>query len=161
MRVEIDEAALEAEEVVEPVLDRAEGGLPSQVPFPDQRRCISRVLHELRERAAGHGEAALVICGPLHAQRVFETHALLVTTGDQAGARRCARGRVGVEIREADTVAREPIEIRRSDVGGTIDAEVAVPRVIRHDVNDVRSRLRLGDGATENGNDQHQNTGEL
>src|SRR3954471_22362429 len=64
--------------------------------------------------------------------------------GEERGARRTAAGRV-VELREADALGCELVDVRRRDFTA-VALEVGVAHVVDEDDDNVRSFLRFGAG---------------
>ena len=71
----------------------------------------------------------------------FVAEALLVTTGQVAGARGAA-DRIGdIAIAAADAGGRETIEVRSRDVAGALEADVVVAEIVGDDEEDVGPRI--------------------
>ena len=134
----IDEPAQESEEVVEPVRVGLELRAIAEMPLAHQGRRVSGVLQELRQRLAGGWQSASA--GGRRGQRRLEARALIVAPGHQHRAGRRARRR-GVEVGEPDAVGRQPVDVRRPDVGSAVTSVVAVPDIVHDDEDDVRLLL--------------------
>ena len=83
-------AALEPEEVVEPVRVRAELRLVAEVPLADEAGGVAVVLEQLRQRTAGRGQADSLPGAPAFLSGSLERDALLIAAADQRRARRRA-----------------------------------------------------------------------
>ena len=66
-----------------------------------------------------------------------------MSTGQHAPPRRTADRGGGIEPIQHETVRRQPIEMRRGEVGVTLIAGVAPPEVVSHYEHDVGSRDAL------------------
>ena len=137
--VEIDEAAQEAEKVVESVRVRAELWFVAQVPLPDESRSVAVVLQQLGQRVARRGKS-LFERGPHAAERPLEPYALLVSSGDEGGTSWRAKGS-RIEVRQLYAILREAIDVWRPDIRGSIAADVAVADIVRNNQNDIRPPL--------------------
>ena len=155
--VVVDEIGVEliglaGEEAVEPVkaaLQRPVGEGPgggallggTEVPLADRERGVVLVAQHLRHRRgvladrAAHVWVARVEVGDrAHPDRV------MVAAGQQRGScRRAQRGHV--EVREAQPVGRQPVDVRRFD-RRSVAVEVRESEVVEEDDHDVRSVLR-------------------
>ena len=140
--VVVDVSALESEEVLEPVCARTELRLPSEMPFADEPRGVSPVLEELRQGTSRGLETAYEVRRP-GAERRLELEALLVAACDEARAGRGAGRAVRVEVGETHSLADEPVDVRRAEVGAAVAREVAVAHVVGHDEDDVGPARRL------------------
>src|SRR5438874_8854992 len=119
MRVVIDGAAKEAEELVEAVLERTELGLDSEMPFADEARAVAVVLEQSRQGCAGRPEPARRI-GLDRAKRPLDSVTLLILSSDEAYARRRTIGGVGVCVGEFDSLSRQSIEVRSRCVSHSV-----------------------------------------
>src|SRR5262245_2443757 len=143
VRVEVDVAGEKAVEVVEAMRVRSELGLEAKVPLADEARRVARVFHELWKRASGRYEAFLEWRTDGR-EGALEADALLVSPGDQRGARRRALRR-RVEVGETDPFTREAIDVGCLHIARAIGAEVAVADVVGDDGDAVRpTGRRLG-----------------
>src|SRR5262249_40372814 len=110
LRVVIDVARQQADELVEAV--RVGGVLlaVAQVPLAKDRRAIAGVLEQFRQGRLGLRQTGLLLAGvdgPLQAD------ALLPTAGHQRRPRRRADGAVGVEVRQPRALFRQLVDVRR------------------------------------------------
>ena len=137
--VEIDEAAQEAEKVVESVCVRTELRFVAQVPLPDESRAVAVVLQQPGQRMTRRGKS-LFECGPHAAERALEPYALLVSSGDEGGTSWRAQGS-RIEVRQPHAILRKAIDVGRPDVRGAIAADVAVADIVRNNQNDIRPPL--------------------
>ena len=132
----------EAVEVVEPVAFRLPFGAHlAKAPLADERGGVAGLLQH-----AGHGHVARrqrlcrVVARAGIAAHAGVTH---VPAGHEHAARRRADSRPGVELREADPLGRQPIEVRRLDDPLPVRTEIAVAEVVGQDEDDVRPRRGL------------------
>src|SRR5262245_57255117 len=110
----VDQAALEAEEVVEPVGVGAELFLVPEMPLANQRSTVAIVLQQLRQRASGRGQTLLAGGTARRAERHLDAESLLIAAADERGAgRRTVRRHV--EVGQPRTVLRQAVDIRRLD----------------------------------------------
>ncbi len=131
-------------------------GVP-EMPLADQRGRIAAILEQLRQGMTRRSQTLVAGARGVR-QRRFDPVALLIAAGDEA----CTRGRTGdavrVEVREPETLAREPVEVRRPDVRCAVAAKIGPTHVIRDDEHDVglrrTSRLRWADGWPSAANSQ-------
>ena len=132
----------ESEELIEAVGERAEIPSESEVPFADQSRRIAVVLQQGGQRCSRHGKSDCGI-GERVGERALDAEPLRVPATDQRRARGAADLTIGVGVGQPNALAREPIAVRRPDIGCAIAGEVSVAHVVHHDENDVRLRNRL------------------
>ena len=105
--VVIDVATQEAEEVLEAVCLRTDLRRAAQVPLADQPGGVTVLLQRLRQRSAGHLQAA----GAVAAQGSFDYIALLVTPADETCPRRAAQDAVGVEVGQPDAGLADAVDV--------------------------------------------------
>src|SRR5690242_12588702 len=104
MRVVVDCAAHESEELVESLHIGSKLRLESQMPFADQTSRIPVFLEKSGECRPSDGQSARRIAR-YRAQRPLDLIALLVLPHDESRSRRRAVRRVRVSIGETDTLA--------------------------------------------------------
>src|SRR5262249_36699415 len=80
---------------------------------------------------------------PARPGRPSDAAALVVPPADEGGARWRAVRSVGVRVGQADTLARQAIEMWRLRVGHAVAADIAISQVIHDDEHDVRLATRL------------------
>ena len=79
------------------------------------------------------------------ADRALETaDAWRVATGKEGGAAGGALGGVGVELGEADAIARQGVDRGCAEVGGVVTGEVGVAEVVGEDEEDVGAFVGRG-----------------
>ena len=136
--VVVDEPALEAEEVIEPMAIGTELRLVAQVPLADEPGAVAVVLQQLRQCAAC-GAQPLVGRPTCGTKRILDPVSLLIAAADEHGARRRTIRR-GVEVGQPRAGLGEAVDARRLDVRGAVAADVAVAHVVSDDENHVRTR---------------------
>ena len=113
-----------------------EGGpLPTQVPFAYTRGAVTLPAKQLRRgEASGLDQGRIV--RPQDA--VFQRSAPAVAAGQQGVAARRAHARRGVGVGETHAALGEHVQVGRRDLRiGVVAPHVAVPHVVREDVDDV------------------------
>ena len=95
-----------------PRRSRQELDRPAEVPLAHHAGRVALLLHHLRERQLALVEAELE--PRLH--RPLDADAIGITPGQEGRARRRADRLRDVEIREADALAREPVEVGRREI---------------------------------------------
>ena len=123
-------------ETVEALRERAERRVPPEVPFADARRRIAAPAQQFRTGNLGGGEA-VVFGGKQH---VRQSGACGQPAREQSRARRAAKRRCRIRIREAQALARHLVEARGGDRGRAVAPEIAVAEVVGEDNDDVRIR---------------------
>jgi hypothetical protein len=136
--VVVDEPALEAEEVIEPVTVGTELRLVAQVPLANESRAITVVLQQLWKGAARRSQP-LVLRGARGAERILNAISLLVAAADEHRPRRRAVRR-GVEVGQPHPVLREAVDVGRLDVWRPIAADVPIADVVSDDEDHVWPR---------------------
>jgi hypothetical protein len=129
VRVVVDVAGLEAEEIIVAMLARRLVFSQAKVPFADERRGVTSLLKQQRQRMIRGGQpgAPSWIGGW---QGYFDAVALLVSARNEAGACRRADGSIAVEIGEAPPCfARRSAQ--RADVRCAM-AEIAIANIVSH-----------------------------
>ena len=122
-----------------PVLERTRRGALvawGEVPLADREGGVALVAQDLGERAGLVGDAGRV-AGEVHRQvgQHADADAVVVATGEQAGARRRAhRGRV--EVGEAHPPVGQLVDRRGGDVGA-VAAQLCEADVVEHDHHHV------------------------
>jgi len=150
--VVIDQAALESEEVVEPMGVGAELRLVAQMPLADETGAIAVVLEQLRQGAASRRQP-LILSHACGAERVLDPRSLLIAAADQHRSRRRAV-RCGVEVGQPGAILRKAVDVGRLDVRRPIAANVTIADVVGDDQDHVRTRgLGLRGGGRGTGKD--------
>ena len=105
------------------------------MPFADKRRAIAQAAQERRQGRVIGWEPDVS-----HSDRFLETYrqAILVTTGNEAGA--CCRTdrRVRISLHEAEPIRGKAIYGRCLVVSPTIAGEIGIAHVVGHDEQNVR-----------------------
>ena len=136
----------EAEVLIEAVMHREEARMMAEVPLARHPGRVALLLQHLGERGLPVRDAV----PGLRAERPVDADAV----GIAAGQERRPRGRADrlgdVEVGEPPPLAREPVEVRRGEPGGTIAADVGISQVVGEDDDDVRRpRCRVERGRRE------------
>ena len=144
----------EAEVVVEAVARREKRRQVPEVPLAVDRGRVAAALQHLGERRLAFGDADL----RSGEERSQDADAVRVGAGEQRRARGRADGLRDVEVGEAHALGGQPVDVRRSDARRAVDADVAVPEVVRVDEDDVRRarRVRLGAGSRRDSHEGSQ-----
>ena len=121
-----------------PLADHA-GGVPGLLQ--DRRQCRPPCFDDERG-VAGQNP------GPLLAKGIFAGHQRVTRR------RACRRGRV--PIGKAQSLARQPIDVRRLHCRRTIRRDVAVTEIVHVDEDDVRTRLGKRDRRKHRQQDQKE-----
>ena len=69
-----------------------------------------------------------------------------IAAGQQPGARRAANIAAGIEIRQANAIAGQPVDVGRFDQPGAKRADIAVSEVIRKNQDNIRRRRNRRNG---------------
>ena len=126
-----DAAAAVDQDLLESAILRPEGVVVAEVPFAEDARAVAPRREDIRHRH-------LVAAEQRPAQdRVPDARAVAVAPGHQRGPRRRA-GRAHVEIRQADALAMQRVDVRRAEDRIAVAAQVAVALVVGDHQNDVR-----------------------
>jgi hypothetical protein len=129
--------AEEAEVIIEPALMRSQTFFEADVPFADHARGIACGLQLLRQRR-NLARQAEVVRGILFRPRVrFKAEAMLIHPAHQPRPRRRAHAMRRVAIREAHTILRDAVDVRRRDVLAAVHADVRIAEVIGEEDDDV------------------------
>jgi len=136
----------DAEELVETVSGWA--GIPGDDRDATCRRWPSRSPGSCTVRSAAFSRGLMPtllvwLSAPVRLTR------LGVTAGQERRPRRRCRPAARRRSRESQTVASQPVDVRRLNVGRPVAAEVAVALVIGKDEDDVRRRARPQKRTTE------------
>src|SRR5262249_53338578 len=77
------------------------------------------------------------------AERLLEAEAqsILIAARDEGSPGRGADGGIRVALKEPHAFVRDPIDVRRFEIPPAVAADVGVPEIVRHDVDDVRWRV--------------------
>lgn len=145
--------ALRAKEFVEAVLEGEGGMVMAQMPLAKDCGGVAPFAQNFGQQFFIGVDAV----GCIGADDGGDADALRITTGEQRGARRGADRRRDVEIGEAHSLARQPVEMGRLKAFGSLSADVGVSLVVGEDDDNVgrsvpgRSRgafgaVRAGDG---------------
>ena len=131
-RLDVDRAALHAEELVEATVEGVLAVAPAQLPLADGAGRVAGGAHDL-------GQGRLVrVQAVVPARRVeFVALPLRVASRHQAGTGRAADGRGDVAGLEPDAAAGEFVDVRGVDDLAAVDADVAVAEVVGQDEDDV------------------------
>jgi len=135
----IEAAGGRVERALEAARPRCDAVVLAHVPLAAHDREVARRPQHLGDGHAATVEAALVARLALVLGHVADARLVRVETGQQRGARRAAARGV-IELREAQAVRRERVEIRRRNLAA-VAAEVGEAHVIHEDDDDVRPRL--------------------
>jgi hypothetical protein len=134
VREVIHAAAVNAEELVEPVAVGRELRHEAEVPLADERGAIPGALEQGRERRMARREAELGRSAfrraPSHRPLELRPEALRVPTGHERDAGRRARRRGGVRVREANARGDQSVDVWRLIVGPAERAQVAVAEIV-------------------------------
>ena len=112
----------------------------TEVPFAERAAHVAGGLQEFGENGFRLRDAASAFAGGVDAG------ALLVTSGEQAGARGRTDVAGDVALGEPDALARQGVEVRRGDFPRVlgIEADIGVSLVVRENDDDVGRAGRGG-----------------
>ena len=127
-----DTAGSMDEDFVEAPLVRLILRLVAEVPLSEDPGPIARLLELLGQGRGAKGQSLALEDGVRDAVLEF------MSTSQQSAPRR-GTGRGDLEIREADALRVQLVEVRGLEHGVTVRADIAVPLVIREDEQDVGS----------------------
>src|SRR5438105_15475081 len=119
------------------------------MPFSDQRGAISRLLEQRWQ--GGMAGRQTDVFGSYWTKWPFKPkrQASLIAPRNQCRTGRRAVRRIGVGLREFQSLGCQPIYVRRRIVPLTIAADIGIAEVIRQDEDDVRlCRLSPGRATT-------------
>src|SRR5205814_10503108 len=111
MRVVVDGAAAEAEEMVVAALQRSELREVAEMPFADERRAVADLSQQRGQRRMFRWKTDV---GNAGAKRLLEadTQPVLIAAGDQADARCRADRGIRVGLQESHAIRSKPIDVR-------------------------------------------------
>ena len=110
----------------------------AHVPLADSGSVIPGFLHSVAQCQFAVGEADRLRPKVWSAPWIgFETEALLVAPGEQAGARGRAIRTGDVTVRASHARGRQRIEVGRRDILAAVEPDVGVAQVIADDEQDV------------------------
>ena len=125
-----DAASFDHQRLLEALVDRPQGRTVAKMPFAEDASPVPGRSQHL-------GQRHLIRVHHCPAQiRVDHARAVVVPASEQAGTRRRADGR-NIEILDPDTFTCESIDIRRLDLGVTVNAQVAIALVVGDDQENV------------------------
>ena len=127
VRIVVDGAHLETDELVEALGPRADLGRHAEVPLAEDCRAVAATVQKF-------GQGRLV---RLHSQVALDDAGMLAA-GEQTGARRGADRRRHVVVGEAHAVCRQRVEVGCAQVDGAVTAQVGAAQVVGDDEDDVR-----------------------
>jgi hypothetical protein len=130
----------EPEELVEPPPHRVEPLLHSQMPFPERGGAIACCFQPIGDCRFAEGKSDLSLA---RFEIELVPKPLLIAARQEASTRRAAVRTADIGIRESDTLAGQPIDVRSGNITGSVHADVRVAHVIGHDQEDVRPPFRL------------------
>ena len=116
----------------------------AEVPFAEARRRVTLRLEPRRERGFRKRQADRLIEIPVADRVHLVAEARLIAARHESSARRRAERRRDVAVREADSVARDGVDMRRRDLRIPLAAEFAVAEVVGDQQDDIRLAARLG-----------------
>lgn len=108
------------------------------VPLADVAGAVAGGGEQVAERPFTQGDAVQAAVG-LHAEGA---HAVMVAAGEQGGARRSADRGAAVVLRAAHARGGQTVAVRGRQDGVAVATQVAVPKIVRHDDDDVGTELR-------------------
>ncbi len=135
MRVIVDASFMKAIVIIEAVRVGHCFRSASQVPFADKRRLIPHAFQLRRDCLFGWRQCSSVV-SHAGANRAASRH--------QGGTGRCAHRGVGIPVRQYRSAARQPVDVRREQIGRTEKAQVRDAQVVKQNYDDVRLFRRLG-----------------
>ncbi|MEY5016345.1 MAG: hypothetical protein RIS92_2703 [Verrucomicrobiota bacterium] len=106
----------------------------SEMPFADMSRLISCFLEVSR-----NGWNIRVESGFSWGNPVLYAVSVMVASGHEGGARGAADGAGDVSVGESGSAICERVEVRRWNVGATLNTAIGVPHIVGDDVDDVRA----------------------
>ena len=106
------------------------------MPFPRDKGTVTRVLKSVSQRGC-KGIARGPVAGKSNiSNHVAQSNPVGLGPGEQARTRRHA-SRICLELRQGQTGPGKAVDLRRCDLGA-IPTEVAKPKIVRHNHNDIR-----------------------
>ena len=129
-----------AEEIIKAlVVRRGRAVLVAEAPFTDERGVIAGLFEQAGDGAVLGFQPDLGIAA--------DGGVAGVLAGHEHAARRRADGGAGVELREAQALRRQPVDVRCGDLLLPVAPEVAVAEIVGEDEDDVGPRIRGGQRA--------------
>ena len=139
MSIKINIGTQETKKLVETMDIRSKLNSTTDMPLTENRCRISVVSEHLRERCLGTRQprSANRKIGPFH------PYPLLVAPRQKRDSRRRADGSSTIVVCQANSLTRQMIELRCTNVADAITSQISISQIVGQDVDDM-GLVRLG-----------------